>query len=144
MIHVPYRGAGAAYADLLAGREQVMFSTYAPIVGYLQSGMLRAIAVSTEKRASQFANVPAVAETLPGYRSDVWYVMAAPAGTPSEIVDRLNKAAVTALQSPEIQQQFGEDLLQITASRPDEVKPFIESEIIKWGDVVKKSGAHIE
>ncbi len=121
-----------------------MFSTYAPIVGYLKAGMLRAIAVSTEKRAAQLAGVPAVSETLPGYRSDVWYVMAAPAGTPPDIVARLNKAAVAALHNPEIQQQFSEDLLQITASTPEEVKPFIESEIIKWGDVVKKSGARVK
>ena len=92
----------------------------------------------------QLADVPAVAETLPGYRSDVWYVLAAPAGTPPDIIARLNKEAMTALQSSDIQKQFGEDLFQISASRPDAVKPFIESEIVKWGDVVKKSGARIE
>ena len=98
MIHVPYKGAGAAYADLLAGRVQVMFSTYAPITGHLKAGTLRAIAVSTEKRAAGLPDVPAVSETLPGYRSDVWYVMAAPAGTPANIVARLNKEALTALK----------------------------------------------
>ncbi len=144
MIHVPYKGAGAAYADLLAGRTQVMFSTYAPIAGHLKAGTLRAIAVSTEKRAPGLPDVPAVSETLPGYRSDVWYVMAAPAGTPAAIVARLNKAALSALKSPTIGEHLAKDLIQVIGSRPDEVKSFIQSEIIKWGEVVKKSGATID
>ena len=144
MIHVPYKGAGAAYADLLAGRTQVMFSTYAPIAGHLKAGTLRAIAVSTEKRAPGLPDVPAVSETLPGYRSDVWYVMAAPAGTPADIVARLNKAALSALKSPIIGEHLAKDLIQVIGSRPDEVKPFIQSEITKWGEVVKKSGATID
>ncbi len=144
MIHVPYKGAGAAYADLLAGRTQVMFSTYAPIAGHLKAGTLRAIAVSTEKRAPGLPDVPAVSETLPGYRSDVWYVMAAPAGTPVDIVARLNKAALGALKSPAIREHLAKDLIQVIGSRPDEVKPFIQSEITKWGEVVKKSGATID
>ena len=144
MIHVPYKGAGAAYADLLAGRTQVMFSTYAPIAGHLKAGTLRAIAVSTEKRAPGLPDVPAVSETLPGYRSDVWYAMAAPAGTPADIVARLNKAALSALKSPIIGEHLAKDLIQVIGSRPDEVKPFIQSEITKWGEVVKKSGATID
>ncbi len=144
MIHVPYKGAGAAYADLLAGRVQVMFSTYAPITGHLKAGTLRAIAVSTEKRAAGLPDVPAVSETLPGYRSDVWYVMAAPAGTPANIVARLNKEALTALKSPAIEKHFSSDLIQVIGSPSEDVKPFIATEITKWGDVVKKSGAHIE
>jgi tripartite-type tricarboxylate transporter receptor subunit TctC len=144
MAHVPYKGAGAAYADLLAGRTQVMFSTYAPIAGHLKAGTLRAIAVSTEERALGLPDVPAVSETLPGYRSDVWYVMAAPAGTPAAIVARLNKAALTALTTPAIREHLATDLIKVIGSGPDEVKPFIESEIAKWGDVVKKSGATID
>jgi tripartite-type tricarboxylate transporter receptor subunit TctC len=144
MIHVPYKGAGSAYADLLAGRVQVMFSTYAPITGYLKSGMLRAIAVSTEKRSAGLPDVPAISETLPNYRSDVWYVLAAPAGTPASIVTRLNKEAFTALKSPVIEKHFSGDLIRVVGSSPEEVKPFIASEIAKWGDVVKSSGAHIE
>jgi tripartite-type tricarboxylate transporter receptor subunit TctC len=144
MMHVPYKGAGTAYTDLLAGRVPLMFSTYAPIAGHLEAGKLRAIAVSTEQRAAGLKDVPAIAETLPGYRSDVWYVLAAPAGTPKDIVARLNTEALTALKSPVIAKQFSDDLVQAIGSRPDEVKPFIVTEIAKWGDVVKKSGAHIQ
>jgi tripartite-type tricarboxylate transporter receptor subunit TctC len=144
MVHVPYKGAGAAYTDLLAGRIQLMFSTYAPIAGYLNSGMLRAIAVSTDKRAAWLPDVPAIAEMLQGYRSDVWYVLAAPAGTPPDLIARLNKEALIALKSPVIEKAFSDDLIQPVGSRPDAVKPFIAAEIVKWGDVVKKSGAHIE
>jgi tripartite-type tricarboxylate transporter receptor subunit TctC len=144
MTHVPYKGAGPAYVDLLAGRVQVMFSTYAPIAGYLASGKLRAIAVSTEKRAAGLPGVPAVSETLPGYRSDVWYVLAAPARTPPDVIARLNKEALTALKSPAISKQLSHDLLQPIGSRPEEVKPFIASEITKWRDVVRRSGAHID
>jgi tripartite-type tricarboxylate transporter receptor subunit TctC len=144
MIHVPYKGAGAAYSDLLAGRTQLMFSTYAPIAGHLKSGMLRAIAVSTEKRAAWLPDVPAIAEMLQGYRSDVWYVLAAPAGTPPDIIARLNKEALTALKSPVIEKALSDDLIQVVGSPPGAVKPFIAAEIGKWGDVVKKSGAHIE
>ena len=144
MVHVPYKGAGAAYTDLLAGRVPLMFSTYAPIAGHLDAGKLRAIAVSTEQRAPGLKDVPAIAETLPGYRSDVWYVLAAPAGTPKDIVARLNAEALAALRSPAIAKQFSDDLVQAIGSRPDEVKPFIVSEIAKWSDVVKKSGAQIQ
>jgi tripartite-type tricarboxylate transporter receptor subunit TctC len=144
MIHVPYKGAGAAYADVLSGRVPVMFSTYAPIAGHLAAGALRAIAVTTEKRAAGLPDVPAIAETLPGYRSDVWYLMAAPAGTPGDIVARLNKEALTALNSPAIVKQLADDLIQPIGSRPDEVRPFIVGEIAKWGEVVRRSGARIE
>ncbi len=144
MVHVPYKGAGAAYADLLAGRTQVMFSTYAPIAGHLKAGTLRAIAVSTDNRAAGLPDVPAVSETLPGYRSDVWYVMAAPAGTPTNIIARLHKETLIALKSPLIEQDFAKDLIQAIGGKSEDVKPFIEREIVKWGDVVKKSGARID
>ena len=144
MVHVPYKGAGAAYTDLLAGRIPLMFSTYATVSGHLEAGRLRAIAVSTEQRAPGLKDVPAIAETLPGYRSDVWYVLAAPAGTPNDIVARLNTEALAALKSPVIAKQLADDLIQVIGSRPDEVKPFIVTEIAKWGEVVKRSGAHIQ
>jgi tripartite-type tricarboxylate transporter receptor subunit TctC len=144
MMHVPYKGAGAAYPDLLSGRVPLMFSTYAPIAGYLEAGTLRAIAVTTENRAAGLRDVPAISETLPGYRSDVWYVMAAPAGTPRDIIARLHKEAVAALNSPVIAKQFAGDLVQPIGSRPDEVKPFIVGEIAKWSEVVKRAGAQIK
>jgi tripartite-type tricarboxylate transporter receptor subunit TctC len=144
MTHVPYKGAGAAYTDVLAGRVPVMFSTYAPIAGYLEAKTLRAIAVTTEKRAVGLPDVPAISETLRDYRSEVWYVMAAPAGTPPEIVTRLNKEALTALKSATIARQLSDDLIQAIGSRPEEVKPFILSEMAKWGEVVKRSGARLE
>jgi tripartite-type tricarboxylate transporter receptor subunit TctC len=144
LIHVPYKGAGAAYADVLSGRVPVMFSTYAPIAGYLEAGTLRAIAVSTEGRAAGLPDVPAVAETLPGYRSEVWYVMAAPAGTPGDIVTRLNQEALAALRSPAIGKQLADDLIQPIGSRPDQVRPFVAGEIAKWAEVVKRSGARID
>ncbi len=144
MVHVPYKGAGAAYADVLAGRVPVMFSTYAPIAGHLAAGALRAIAVTTETRAAGLPGVPAIAETLPGYRSDVWYVMATPAGTPGDIVARLNREALTALESPAIAKQLADDLIQPIGGRPDAVRPFIVGEIAKWGEVVRRSGARIE
>jgi tripartite-type tricarboxylate transporter receptor subunit TctC len=144
MVHVPYKGAAAAHADLLAGRVPVMFSTYATIAGHLEAGKLRAIAVSTEQRAAGLKDVPAIAETLPCYRSDVWYVLAAPAGTPKDIITRLNAEALTALKSPLIAKQFADDLVQAIGSRPDEVRPFIVTEIAKWGEVVKRSGAQVQ
>src|SRR5262245_21607309 len=144
MTHVPYKGAGAAYTDVLAGRVPVMFSTYAPIAGHLEAGKLRPLAVTTEKRAAGLPDVPAIAETLPGYRSDVWYVMAAPAGTPAAIVARLNQEALAALRTPAIGKQLADDLIQPIGSRPDAVGSFIVSEIAKWGEVVKRSGARIE
>src|SRR5262245_24927322 len=144
MMHVPYKGAGAAYPDLLSGRVPLMFSTYAPIAGYLEAGTLRAVAVPTEDRAARLRDVPTISETLPGYRSDVWYVMAAPAGTPKDVIVRLHKEAVTALNSPVIAKQLAGDLVQPIGSRPEEVKPFIVSEIAKWSDVVKRAGAQIK
>jgi tripartite-type tricarboxylate transporter receptor subunit TctC len=144
MIHVPYKGAGAAYTDVLAGRVPVMFSTYAPIAGYLEAKTLRAIAVTTEKRAAGLPDVPAISETLRDYRSEVWYVMAAPAGTPADIIARLNKEALAALKSATISKQLSDDQIQAIGSGPEEVKPFILGEIAKWSEVVKRSGARLE
>ena len=144
LLHVPYKGAGPAFPDLLSGRVPVMFSTYAPVAGHLQAGKLRALGVSTQKRIAVLPNVPAIAELVPTYESPVWYMVAAPAGTPKTIITRLNLEFLNALQVPALRQQFEADGMVLIGTSPDEAREFLRREITKWAHVVKASGARVD
>jgi tripartite-type tricarboxylate transporter receptor subunit TctC len=144
LIHVPYKGAGPAFPDLLSGRVPVMFSTYAPVAGHLQSGKLRALGVSTPKRILVLPNVPAIAEMVPGFESPVWYMVAAPSGTPRSIITKLNLEFLRALQLPAVRQQFEADGMVLIGTSPEEARDFLRGEIAKWAQVVKASGARVD
>ncbi len=144
MVHVPYKGAGPAYPDLLGGRVPVMFSTYAPITGHLEAQSLRALGVTTARRVAALPELPAISEEVPGYESDVWYAIAAPARTPKEIIARLNQEVLRALGSPAIREQLANDAIEPIGSTPEELRLYIPREIAKWAEVVKAAGAHLD
>ncbi len=144
MLHIPYKGGGPGLIDVLAGRVPMIFVIYPSMAGHLKSGRLRALGVTTAKRVSVLADVPAIAEFLPGYQADVWYMAAAPAATPKEIVARLNSEFLRALNAPAIKQSLDADGILSIGNTPAEAKEFMRREIIKWADVVKTSGARVD
>jgi tripartite-type tricarboxylate transporter receptor subunit TctC len=137
MAHVPYRGEAPSVTDLLAGQIQVMFSTPGSVVNFVKSGSLRALGVTSAKRMDILPDVPAVAESLPGYEAMSWAGIGAPAGTPDEIIDKLNTETNAALADPKLQAQLAEFGAGVMTGSPADFKKFIAAEIEKWGKVVK-------
>jgi tripartite-type tricarboxylate transporter receptor subunit TctC len=95
LLHVPYRGGAPALTDMLSGQVQVMFDSLPSSIGHIQSGVLRALAVTTDQKSEALPGVPTIAETVPGYEASVWYGMVAPKGTPPDVIETLNKAIST-------------------------------------------------
>ena len=140
MLHVPYRGSALAGVDLLAGQVQVMFDNLPGQIGNIQTGKVRALGVAATKRVPQLPDVPAIADVVPGYEANVWYGIAAPKGTPSEIVDKLNRAVNTVLANPELKAriaQLGGSPMPMT---PAEFGQLVARETEKWGKVIKEAG----
>jgi len=144
MTHVPYKGGAPANADLLAGQIQAVFSPMVEVLPFIDSGKLRPLAVTTAERSARLPDVPAVAESLPGYEVVLWNGVWAPAGTPQPIIERMNQAINEVLSDPEVKKVFREQGSTPASNTPDEFKQLISAEIKKWGDLVKLSGARVE
>jgi tripartite-type tricarboxylate transporter receptor subunit TctC len=145
MLHVPYKGGGPALVDLLAGNVQMLFSTYAAGKGHIQSGRIRALAVSTAKRPSVIPDLPTVAEAgVPGYDSGVWYAMLAPAGTPRDIVDRLNREIIAVLKDPGYAKILFNGAIDPVGSTPEALAKRISAEIAKYAKVIKEAGVRVD
>ncbi|OZI78450.1 ABC transporter substrate-binding protein [Bordetella genomosp. 2] len=144
MVHVPYRGGAPANADLMAGQVQAVFSPLVEVLPYIEGGKLRALGVTTPQRSARLPDVPAVGEALPGFEIVLWNGVFAPAGTPAEVVDRLNTAIGKVLQDPAVRQTFADQGSTPVGGSPAEFKQIVGSEIVKWGKLVKLSGAHID
>lgn len=140
MVHVPYRGAGPAMIDLLAGQVQVMFVSPVVATEHIKSGKLRALAVTTFNRDELLPDLPPVADTVPGYVSSAWFGLGAPHGTPAEIVDVLNKAVNAGLADPRMRARYAELGGGIVVSTPAEFGKLIVEETEKWGKVVRFAG----
>jgi tripartite-type tricarboxylate transporter receptor subunit TctC len=137
--HVPYKGGGPAMQDVIAGHVKVMFSSLVQTTPFIKSGALRALGTGGAKRNPVLPDVPTIAEAgVPGYVSDNWWGIMAPAGTPQPIVDKVYAAAQEALKAPELQEAFArEGAASVTMSTADFQK-YIEDEITKWARVVKE------
>lgn len=145
LVPVTYKGAAPALQDLIAGHVQVMFATSASVVGFLKSGTLRPLAVTTLKRFSLMPELATVAELgLPGFDATTWHGLVAPAGTPREVVSALNRAVVETLKDADTLRQLHDIGVEVAASTPEEFAAYIHSEIPKWAAVVKESGARVE
>jgi tripartite-type tricarboxylate transporter receptor subunit TctC len=141
MTHVPYRGAGPAINDLLPGRLTMMFNTAGSLMPYVKSGQVRGLASSAAKRFFGAPDMPTVAESgLPGFDVTSWYALFAPIKTPPEIVRKINADTVTALKDAVVRQRFENLGLEIVGSTPEELARFVNSEIAKWGPVIKAAG----
>jgi tripartite-type tricarboxylate transporter receptor subunit TctC len=139
MTHVPYRGEAPAVTDLIAGQTQVVFSTPGSVVSFIKAGTLRALGVTGAKRMDVLPGVPTIAETVPGYEAVSWAGIGAPAGTPRDIIDTLNKATNAVLADAKLQARLDEFGAVPMTGSPDDFGKFIAAEIEKWGSVVKSA-----
>ena len=144
MQHVPYRGAGPAYPDLITGKTQVFFDNLPGSVEFVKTGQLRALAVTSAKRSFVFPDVPTIGETIPGYDVSLYYGVSAPRGTPADVIAILNRALNTALADPKMKERiagFGGTPLALT---PEGFGKLVADETVKWEKVVKTVGLSIE
>jgi tripartite-type tricarboxylate transporter receptor subunit TctC len=140
MVHVPYKGAAPALADLLGGQVQVMFETTISTIQYIRSGMLRALAVTTVTRSELLPDIPTLSEFLPGYDASIWFGVGAPKGAPAEIVERLNKEINAGLADPTIKARLADLGGTVLAGSPADFGKLMADETEKWGRVVKFAG----
>ena len=141
IVHVPYKGGGPAMQGMLGGQVASFFATPVSVGGHIKSGKVRAIATTGPKRAALLPDVPTVAESgYPGYEAMNWYAYVAPAKTPKEVIDRLNREIVKALAAPEVVALLEKQGLEPSSSSPEELARYIASEYETWGKVVKQAG----
>ena len=145
MIHVPYKGGGAAYTDLISGQVQLYFVGIPGTVQYLKAGRLRALAVTTPRRSPAAPEVPTIAEAgLPGFSATTWWGLLAPAGTPQPIIARIDQEVARILKMPEVRAKLDAQGFEPVASTPESFAAFMRSEIELWAKAVKASGARAE
>ncbi len=141
MTHVPYKGTVPALNDLIGGHIQVLFSDAPPALPLIMTGKVRALGVTTRKRMTVAANIPPIAETVPGYDSAPWQMLSAPAGTPRPILEHLHSELAHYVASPDGQKKLMEmGLIPGEPTPPDELARFVESEIGTWGKIVRQAG----
>ncbi|HEX6155350.1 MAG TPA: tripartite tricarboxylate transporter substrate binding protein, partial [Burkholderiales bacterium] len=142
--HIPYKGSGPAMQDMVSGQVKVSFAGIPNALSHLKAGRLKALAVSTAKRWPELPDVPTVAEAgVPGYEATLWLNLAAPAGTPPDIVRRLVEETQKALRDPELQKSFNNAGVEATFAGPEATLSYMRAEYEKWGRVVKQTGATV-
>ena len=142
---VPYKGAAPAITDLIGGQIDVMFTTVASAAALVESGQLRAIAVTSAERSPAFAQLPTVAEAgVPGYTAESWYGLFAPARTPADVISRLNKSAASAVQSEAFKKLGANEGLVMIARPPEELDRYVRSEEERWRAVIRDAGIKVE
>lgn len=145
MLHIPYKGSTLAHPDLLSGRVSIMFDTVAAINTQVKSGNVRALAVTTAKRAAIAPEIPTMAEAgLPGYETSTWGGILAPAGTPKAVVAKLNTEMNRILALPDVKQRMTDAGIEVGGGTPQQFNDFIQSEMVKWAKVAKDAGIQPE
>ncbi|MBO9650799.1 MAG: tripartite tricarboxylate transporter substrate binding protein [Variovorax sp.] len=143
-VHIPFNGGNPAQLALLSGQVDFNFDNLATAAPNIRSGKLKAIAVTTAERSSALPDVPPVAATLKGFSIDTWWGLVAPAGTPPDVLAKLNHAFVAALKTPETKTRFATLLAEPVASTPEQFGAFMKSELAKYEKVVKATGAQVD
>jgi tripartite-type tricarboxylate transporter receptor subunit TctC len=145
MVHVPYKGSGAAHADLMGGQIQVMFDNIVALMPHFKSGKLRPLAVSSAKRHPLLPDVPSISEAgVKDFEAVAWFGFLAPHGTPKDVIARLNAEIVKVLAIPEIRQRLIEGGSEVIGNSPEAADKFLQSEIARWGAVVKAANVHAD
>ena len=143
-VHIPFNGGNPAQLALLSGQVDFNIDNLATAAPNIKSGKLKALAVTTAERSKLLPGVPAMAETLKGFQIDTWWGLVAPAGTPADVIAKLNKAFTDALKAPETQQRFGLLMAEPVATTPEQFGQFMTRERARYQDVVKRSGAKVD
>ncbi len=143
-VHIPYNGGNPAQLALLSGQVDFNIDNLATAAANIKSGKLKALAVTSARRSALMPEVPAMAETLPGFEVDTWWGLVAPAGTPRDVVDRLNAAFTAALKAPETQQRFAQLMAEPVPTTPEQFGQFMARERARYEAVVKRSGAKVD
>jgi tripartite-type tricarboxylate transporter receptor subunit TctC len=144
MVHVPYRGSAAIYPDLMAGNVHVLFDNLAGSIALARAGKLRALGVTTAKRWDALPDIPAIAETVPGYEVNVWYGIFAPRNTPPDVIATLSKAIGVALSDPKVTARFAELGGLPMPMSPAELGKYVAEDTEKWRKVVEFAGVRLE
>ena len=140
LFHVPYKGGAFVVSDLVSGQIQVSFTVYPACKLHIEAGRMRPLGVTTAKRSPALPAIPAVSETVPNYEIDTWYGIAAPAGSPTRILDWLNHEAAAILQQPALKQSLAADTIDVVASSRQEFAKHLAGEVAKWRVIVQQAG----
>lgn len=145
ITHVPYRGSGPALTDLLGGQVHMMFDNIPSAISHIRSGKLRALATTGPVRSVTLPELPTMIEAgLPGYESTAWFGLAMPAGTPKEIIVRMNAEGQKAAKAPDFVKRMNDLGYEIVGGTPEQMAAMIQDEIKRWGPIVKASGAKVD
>ncbi len=145
MVHVPYKGAGPALADLIGGQTQVMFATATSVIPQIKAGKLRALATTAPKRSIGFEDLPTVSEAgVAGFDATSWHGIVVPTGTPRPIVDQISAAVNTALKNPDLREKFLTAGAEPVGGTPEQFAAYIKGEVPRWVEVIRQSGAKAE
>ncbi len=144
LVHVPYKGTALAVTDLLGGQIVLSFASAITVMPQVKAGRLRAIAVTGPRRSPALPDIPAIAETVPGFSAELWYAMFAPAGTPGDIINRLNRELREVLSQPDLREKLSAQGVETQTSTPEEMARLIAADIRKWEKVVRTTGTRID
>ena len=145
MVHVPYKGNVPAITDLIAGQTSLLFATMPTVLPQVQAGRLKALAVTSSSRSPAAPELPTIAEAaLPGYSVTNWIGIFAPAGTPRDVVTKLNVETIRVMQAPDIRKRLVNEGAKFTPMSPDEFGAFVKAEMTKWAGVVKEAGIRVD
>lgn len=144
MTHVPYKGSAPAVTDLLGGQIDLIFDTILTVLPHARQGKLKVIGVTTDTRSPVLPDVPPISDTVPGFSMSSWIGVVVSKGTPKPIVDRLQSEIAKALKVPEVREKLLSQAAQPVGSKPEQFREFIKQETIRWGKVVKESGARAD
>jgi len=145
IVHIPYKGSAPAITDLIAGQTNMMFDNIPSALPHIKSGKLRALATTGAKRDPALPELPTIAEAgVPGYESGVWFGIMVPAGTPREVIMKLNAAAVQATKAPEFVKRMTDLGYNIIPGTPEQMAAMLKTELARWAPIVKASGAKVD
>lgn len=144
-VHIPYRGGAAAQVDIMAGNIEASFQNFGTVVPYIRAGKMKALAVTSRERMPQLPNVPTAIESgLAGFEVTSWQAVAAPKGTPQDIINKLQADIAKGFRAPDLTQRFTAQGFEIVVNTPAEASVFFKEEIERWAKVVKASGAAVD
>ena len=145
MLHIPYKGGGAAVTELLGGHISMYFATPPSVMSHVHSGKLHALGVTSEKRSASVPDIPTISDSgLPGFDQSAWHGLFAPAGTPAPIIARLSAETIKILRTPDVEKRFNSQACDVIASTPEEFTAFIKRDVAKYEKLIKTANLHVE